>query len=96
MMASSGRDAMARADGGRDRDRDCDVGRVFDSLGPSLPSAVLVAGLCVIAALPWNGRIAAAVSLAALAALSQFLSAMETVLKRLCPFPKSTASGWLG
>ena len=52
---------------------------VFDWLGPSLPTAVLVAGLGVVAALPWRGRIAIVVSLACLVALTGFILGADIV-----------------
>jgi hypothetical protein len=82
VLALAGRDAVARSIALMAAGTEMAIATlagIFDWLGPSLPTAVLVAGLCVIAALPWNGRIAAAVSLAVLAALSVFLSGMETV-----------------
>lgn len=48
---------------------------VFDWLGPSLPTTVLIAGLGVIAALPWHTPLVTVVSISALLALFGFMLA---------------------
>ncbi|WP_169053997.1 hypothetical protein [Agromyces sp. H66] len=47
----------------------------FDWLGPSLPTAVLVAGLGVISALPWHAPLATGISLSLLLSLFAFILA---------------------